>query len=148
MNYYVCLIIIICLFFFFTCLSVLRCTCWFSVSPLSVCCWHQCYGELPHINGFPGLNAKLSHDQTGFRAKKLPSNLSNMTRGRRKPLTMWHGLFHVWTKCSSFTSCFDRHQNLDFWLITGLTNWGKEIVVGKRNTVSVSSANFFSSATI
>lgn len=36
------------------------------MSPLSVCCWHQYCGELPHTDGFPGLNAKPSHDDIGF----------------------------------------------------------------------------------
>lgn len=44
-------------------LSRLRCTCWFSASPPSVCYWHQCCGESPHTNGSPEPKAKHSHDQ-------------------------------------------------------------------------------------
>lgn len=48
-----------------------RCTCWSSASPLSVCCWRLCCGELPHTNGFPTRNARQSHDQSVFRAQKI-----------------------------------------------------------------------------
>lgn len=56
------------------CRSPFRCTCWFSVSPPSVCSWHRCYGGSPHTDWFLWPNAKQLHDQMSGQ-KKTPDKV-------------------------------------------------------------------------